>query len=908
VPGAQTGLTDRPGWAARLAPVALAAAAGVSVWLSLGVLAVTDASTRARIGALPPLWVLAAIPGLAASAAVAGRLSLPRAWPLALALLLWLPWLPGRIPAAFLIWQGPMLWLVWAAVALGLVFGGAGPRAGWGLLAEPRRAPWIAGVIAAAGALAAAIVLDQRIPTGDEPHYLIITQSLLADGDLQIENNHRQGDYLAYFPSALQPDFMQRGSNGAIYSIHAPGVSAVVLPAFAAAGYPGALATMILLWAAATALVWHTAWRLTGESPPQTGPFKPSRAGAAWTTWAAVALSTPGFFHSFTIYPDTAGALCVAAGMWLLVELEKHRCPARAAVVACGAVFAMLPWLHTRFALLAAVFGAASALRLRSLPDAARNLTALFALPLVSAVLWFGFFWWIWGTPNPAAPYGRDPQNALRQMWPGVPGLLADQQFGLVSNAPVYAIAAAGIVALLRPHPRLAVEIALLAVPYVFAVGAYRMWWGGLSAPGRLLAAVLPAAALPVAWIWAHGNRAWRSTTLGLLLIGGAMTAARLSVERGVLLFNARDGFDVLLDRLNRSVSLPLAAPSLHRDVVPDALIDIATWIAGSAIVLGLAGWLVQRRGAGRATAWAAMGGAAATAIMISATIVWARHGGATVTPGTSGLAWLQQWSPSWQTVGLQLRPFRVSMARDLPARLELGSADRGPVPIGAAPLFSAPFVPAGDYDVVLEGSRRPAGRLTVIVGRVQQALDEWDLDGRPTGLSGLVLHLPVLAHSVTIQGDETARAAVSRVVLRPRSIRAPDARLTSDYARRASRYNRARVFFLDDDAFMEPPGFWTRGGADTTLVVDADAEASSAGFGLRVRAGAVATSLAISSGAWSASLTLAANETREVALPPLGPGRDAWVVTLVSGPGFRPGQHDPANPDLRNLGVWVEF
>ena len=30
------------------------------------------------------------------------------------------------------------------------------------------------------------------VPSGDEPHYLIITQSLLKDGDLRIENNHQQ--------------------------------------------------------------------------------------------------------------------------------------------------------------------------------------------------------------------------------------------------------------------------------------------------------------------------------------------------------------------------------------------------------------------------------------------------------------------------------------------------------------------------------------------------------------------------------------------------------------------------------------------------------------------------------------------------------------------------------------------
>ena len=38
-----------------------------------------------------------------------------------------------------------------------------------------------------------------------------------------------------------------------------------------------------------------------------------ARSGAAWFTWAAVFLTTPFFFHGFTIYPDGVGSLMVIA-------------------------------------------------------------------------------------------------------------------------------------------------------------------------------------------------------------------------------------------------------------------------------------------------------------------------------------------------------------------------------------------------------------------------------------------------------------------------------------------------------------------------------------------------------------------------------------------------------------------
>ena len=45
----------------------------------------------------------------------------------------------------------------------------------------------------------------------------MITESLLRDRDLQIENNHRRGDYRSFFPGDLRPDFLARGQNGRIY-------------------------------------------------------------------------------------------------------------------------------------------------------------------------------------------------------------------------------------------------------------------------------------------------------------------------------------------------------------------------------------------------------------------------------------------------------------------------------------------------------------------------------------------------------------------------------------------------------------------------------------------------------------------------------------------------------------------
>ncbi|MGE0816953.1 MAG: hypothetical protein AB7O93_26690, partial [Vicinamibacterales bacterium] len=236
-------------WTLRVAAAAIGGAVGASAWLSMGALAVIDADRMTRVAALPPWTWLAA---LAAGGAAAGAWTLPRVerWaPLALLGLLWLPWLPVRVPAAFMPWDGVLEVPVWLAAIGGVAWPVVRDRLARaaGTWQDPRLAPWAVALLAAATYAGAWQTARPRVPAGDEPHYLVITQSLLNDGDFQIENNHRDGQYLAYFAGALRPDFMRRGTNRQIYSIHAPGVSALVLPAFAVAGYAGAVTTVIAL-------------------------------------------------------------------------------------------------------------------------------------------------------------------------------------------------------------------------------------------------------------------------------------------------------------------------------------------------------------------------------------------------------------------------------------------------------------------------------------------------------------------------------------------------------------------------------------------------------------------------------------------------------------------------------------
>ena len=180
-----------------------------------------------------------------------------------------------------------------------------------------------------------------------------------------------------------------------------------------------------------------------------------------------------------------------------------------------------------------------------------------------------------------------------------IAGLLLDQQFGLIQNAPIYLVALAGLPRLAAPPPADA-ELLAATAPYVVAVAGYHMWWAGRSSPARFLVPVLLPLALPLAAWWAHAtSRTARAVTLVLLAASAVLTAALVLVDHGALVYNSRDGHALWLLAANPSVNLTYALPSLFQAGPAAAWRVAGAWVArGDARVVGAA----ARRGRRLAT------------------------------------------------------------------------------------------------------------------------------------------------------------------------------------------------------------------------------------------------------------------------------------------------------------------
>ncbi|MCX5771331.1 MAG: hypothetical protein NTZ09_13835 [Candidatus Hydrogenedentes bacterium] len=116
-----------------------------------------------------------------------------------------------------------------------------------------------------------------RMPlTGDEPHYLLIADSIVRDGDLNVRNNYENDATRSGDERILRVDDWREhtvhlyGRADALYGKHEPGLSLLLAIPYALYGIAGAKYAMVILigltpflffWVARR-IVDHTGWAL----------------------------------------------------------------------------------------------------------------------------------------------------------------------------------------------------------------------------------------------------------------------------------------------------------------------------------------------------------------------------------------------------------------------------------------------------------------------------------------------------------------------------------------------------------------------------------------------------------------------------------------------------------------------
>lgn len=897
---------DRPFWRDATLVLLAAQALAVAIWLlpaSVHVVRWPETGPH-RLALLAPTWQLLALSIVAAAVAAVvvwwvrdrqmetttrvrqAALPLTLLWAWAVP---YLPWLPDRWPL-LLVLSGPLRWAI-AGMAVVLIL-----RSGTSL--APRLSRVLetgrGGIFIASLAIYAGVGLySARVlpPGGDEPHYLIITESLLKDADLKIENNHRQRDYLAFWSGELRPDFFERGKDGEIYSVHAPGLPALVLPAYAVAGRSGVVAFIALLAALAALAVFDVADVLAGRR-------------AAVLAWAACCLTVPFVPYAWMIFPEMPGALVVAwAVRWLTTDA-----PQRPGVwLLRGAALATLPWLHTKFVVFLTIFAAALVVRLLRQPRHALAFAAPIAL---SGVLWLYSFYAIYGAFNPEAPYGDYSDYSrlyvlTRNIPHGILGIFFDQKFGLLFYAPIYLAAIGGAWLMLRDdRMRFPGVVLLLAVgAFVGSTARLYMFWGGSSAPARFLVPLLPCLAPLVAVALARTRGAagraaigsWIAVSLGIAAVG-IMSPERLT------LFSDPHGRSRLLELIEAASPLSLVIPTFTEPTWAAEIPSFARWIGAAGAVAAV---VVI---AARAAVWQpfALAGLAGASLLIAGAIVSAHPPGEirAATARRGALEVLAHFDGSrfrtldYQTLGrASAEHFR-----------ELSTVVFEPRPpdIRAAGYSTAPVtLPPGAYDAVVSfadpggrsGDVQLLGLPSTTFGRASGAL------ANPTRIP---FELPATIRRFVIRVGGPAAAAVHRVEMIPRSVVSPGDRIDANVRLVENLPGRpgAYLVYTDQHAYPENGVYWSRGTAETRVFV--------------APADATRMTLTLSTGPMTGRVALAvAGATREVAMKggqieavsfDVPSGQRLVPVNVRSSVMFRPAEIEKSSTDMRGLGCQVRI
>ena len=324
----------------------------------------------------------------------------------------------------------------------------------------------------AAGVLYLAIIpLMLRTPIdGDEPYYVLITESMVRDHDLDLANQYRDLAHSATGRTDLTPQLGDPvGPRGELYSRHEPFLPLLLIPGYLLGGLGGAIATIAIFGA------------LLARSTVRFFEDEGIDDATARALFPLIALGPPIVFYAARIWPEVPAAFFLVEA----VRGLRQRRPARWALSLFALVLLKLRFLLIAIALLARA--------LRSRTHAAIA-ALIIGIPLLLALLISG---------------SATNVHALRELIPGTPstmvrglfGLMLDGTAGLLFQAPVYVVSLFALVHW-RSMPagfRYGMSAALLYVIYLVPRSE---WHGGWSPPLRYIVVLMPILALGCAAMW----------------------------------------------------------------------------------------------------------------------------------------------------------------------------------------------------------------------------------------------------------------------------------------------------------------------------------------------------------------------------------------------------------------------
>lgn len=311
--------------------------------------------------------------------------------------------------------------------------------------------------------------------SGDEPHFLLISQSLVRDGDVDLSNNYAAKTYREYMPPTTRLDPHIAPRTGGKYSFHSPGLPVLLLPFYALGSLFGG---KLLLFVVRLGMSCFGA--LMGLEIFRFALHEWQREKLALGLWAVFSFTTPVFFYSLHLYPELLISLFT---LYIVRRVRFSESISKLSLCFMGLLLGSFTWMHSVKYIFIAIplflyvlWELWRRFRLRG------ELAYFLVMPVVLTamnMLYSGVFYGSLSFFSVSTKGATDAAETaaylrtllyefpLRSRWETLAGYFFDQRDGLFFYAPIYAFSFLGMIEMLRRKRRDLGLLLFLTAPYV---------------------------------------------------------------------------------------------------------------------------------------------------------------------------------------------------------------------------------------------------------------------------------------------------------------------------------------------------------------------------------------------------------------------------------------------------------
>lgn len=325
--------------------------------------------------------------------------------------------------------------------------------------------------------------------SGDEPHYYVISASIVQDGDFELRNNYSTRDYKYVNPTVIAPH-CHEGKNGGWFSFHLPGISLLIAPLFPLTKIipsPWNVLLLRMFLSLSGILFSFQILRFTKREGFEREIYIP--------IYFISLFLPPFFFHSFHLYTEM---LCAFIGIFIINEIIEEKI-GRIRGFLDGILFGFVLFMNQKYYPILVLIFLFYFYTLLKKKNSFKGFPA-FIIPVFSIFALLIFY--VWSTFGVLSPFSVRKEvstlSGISAFFKGFEPLyflesfldyFLDQRDGLLLYAPFLLFSFFGLIEMGKRNKRLLLILLSISLPYVLLY-AWNLTRGGYSPFSRPLMAI----------------------------------------------------------------------------------------------------------------------------------------------------------------------------------------------------------------------------------------------------------------------------------------------------------------------------------------------------------------------------------------------------------------------------------